>query len=267
MTSVLRHVIRIVKITTLILCFSAQVHVRADMNVGDSPSHLLQLPDYVQEPARCLSQPELVCGLKTRDKAVSLKIDGSLFNLGANSVLIRSGSGSWYISKGTVWVRSLETLQLKTKYGLVSSASEMNVMIEVQEEIVYLTPLLENAVLVRSGSGEALTVEPGLELRLKGFTQEGFTDFEVPLSSHPKNVIMKWSKVFKGEPREFSESVSRYLALWFERTEEVARTQKNIMQREIASAERVRKRKEEQRKRYEAESLRMRNLFRKKTYY
>jgi len=255
--------VKIIKLIVLLLCFSVQIHVKAE----ESRPRSVLMPNLVQEPRACLEDMSLVCGIKSQDKAIRLRHGGAVLDLAAHTILIRVTPAVWYLSKGHVWVEGYSDFQLKTQYGFVSPVGDWGSLLSSRGKEVVITPLTSPVLLSPSGLQKTVVVDPGLEITFQGYNQKGQASYEIPLSSQPRSVISRWSQAYSGNPAEFPSHVSEYLQNWNQISDDVVKTQQQIISRELASAEAKRRRQEERRRRYQEESRRMRALFRKKNYY
>ncbi|NQZ01291.1 MAG: hypothetical protein HRT45_11555 [Bdellovibrionales bacterium] len=259
-------ILRLLKLVVLSFCISGNVSVKAKPKKMNPLQESLA-KQIVQEPQGCLSDSSLVCGIKSQSEVRRFQSEGATFSLAPNTILIRVSRGQWYLSKGEVLVNSVNSTTLRTQFGEVLADGPMSVMVSSEKGLVSVIPLNEDCVVVPMGSETPYLVNSGLVAKLEGRDQKGYGYLRIAQSSPLARVIKQWGQLHLGAPVELSKLVEQYRLKWGVQADRLSAAQKQVYQREVAAAKAAQNKRRARQRRYEAESKKLRDLFKNKNYY
>lgn len=257
---------RLIKLAVLVFCLSGNLAVKAASESQKRAQQAMK-KQLVEEPKNCLVSEELICGVKSQGVVKQFTSSGVTFHMAPQSIVLRLSPESWYLSKGEIWVSSARPVNLRTQSGEVVSQGVMSVYLASSEAGVRVLPLEEDCVVVPNGSGVPYEVPVGLEAQFEGRTQKGEGYLRLARSPQLPQVLKSWGQLYSGSGKGFAQKAKQYELKWGVQADRLKAAQFDLYQREVASAEEVRRRRLEGRKRYEAKKKQLRDLFKKKTYY
>jgi hypothetical protein len=225
---------------------------------------LLQKQDELyQEPDNCLVESS-VCAVKTAaGRKYELTVNKSKVTLGSDSILVRLGLDSIQLVQGSVAIETIGSLKIETEYGTILSA-DGKLWLSHESDRILVRSLSGTANIQKRGSHDDLPLPAGFEIRIGGVSKKGVASSTVPTVMDLTDHIRRASRLFAGTKKEFRKELQKLSVIVDHAAVIASQLAESWVEREIAAVTAEQERREKVRKNFEAESIRLRQLFRER---
>jgi hypothetical protein len=227
----------LLKFTTLIFCFSIEIHVRA------------------------------------LDATYEAKGSRKIVELGEHKVVLRAGTLVQALSgervrliRGAVLIDGSANFMVQTPFAKFTCEDECTGLVERKKDHVYIKSLKGNWSLQRTGDKQVYQIPVAAMLRIGEVSVDGHSDLEFPQSLPWNSTVKEWASLFAGSAHDFKPVLAEFHQVWLEAVGQLTEIQTQAAGRALAADANERATRESQRQAKEREDAKLRQLFREKSY-
>ena len=253
------------RLAFFILAFTIEIRVRAET----APVNSIRLPlarALLEQPEGCWSESASTCAIRTnRGEKANLEMAGSKLTLDEKTAIIRLSPNEFRLVSGQVWIKSTESLSVKTEFGAVAVESG-EFWIDRNSDRVRVGAIRGTARLAPRGSSEQIEVGSGLENWLGRVVKNGESRRGIPVAIDFRSHLERWARLFSGTRQEFHDDAQAFHEEWKAATAAAAEIHKAVFERKVASLRAEHQRSEAAKRKVEARNDELIEMFRKKVF-
>jgi hypothetical protein len=196
-------------------------------------------------------------------KPMVLQLKGMKIHLDKEAVVKATSANEATLARGTLFAKHEENFRWHTPFGdILCKACE--VLLQRDDKSIEIHALRGNVSVLRKGDDNQYDLPVGYSVLLSAIDVDGRANLDIPQASALRPVAKTWAKVYQGKPEEFRNDFKEYVATWKIAVETSSTMERKEVDRQIASAETDKIRKERAKLARQREDEKLRRLFREK---